>query len=46
MRLVVPFVSTVDNMADFFTKPLGSRDFFRMRNIINRVRGIHSTGGC
>ena len=37
MRLVVPFVSTVDNMADFFTKPLAPHDFFRMRNIIMNV---------
>ena len=33
----VPFVSTVDNIADFFTKPLKSRDFFRMRDIIMNV---------
>ena len=26
----VPFVATVDNIADFFTKPLKSKDFFRM----------------
>ena len=30
-------VSTVDNIADFFTKPLKSRDFFRMRDIIMNV---------
>ena len=33
----VPFVSTVDNIADFFTKPLKSKDFFRMRDIIMNV---------
>ena len=33
----VPFVATVDNIADFFTKPLKSKDFFRMRDIIMNV---------
>ena len=37
LRLVVPFVATADNMADFFTKPLGSADFFRMRDVIMNV---------
>ena len=37
LRLVVPFVSTVDNMADFFTKPLNPADFFRMRDVIMNV---------
>ena len=27
-QMVVPFVSTVDNMADFFTKPLEPKLFF------------------
>ena len=36
-RLRVPFVSTVDNMADFFTKPLPAKSFFRMRDIIMNV---------
>ena len=44
MRLVVPFVSTTDNMADFFTKPLGSRDFFRMRDIIMNVPSRREPG--
>ena len=33
----VPFVATVDNIADFFTKPLKSKDFFRMRDVIMNV---------
>ena len=33
-RLVVPFVSTVDNHADFFTKPLRPCRFFELRNKI------------
>ena len=37
LRLVVPFVKTVDNLADFFTKPLVPKDFFRMRDIIMNV---------
>ena len=37
LRLVVPFVSTTDNMADFFTKPLRPSDFFRMRDVIMNV---------
>ena len=36
-RLRVPFVSTVDNMADFFTKPLPKKSFFYMRDIIMNV---------
>ena len=37
LRIVVPFVKTVDNLADFFTKPLAPKDFFRMRDIIMNV---------
>ena len=33
-ELIVPFVSTVANMADFFTKPLTGDSFFRLRNAI------------
>ena len=33
-ELSVPFVRTVDNIADFFTKPLPGRAFFAMRKII------------
>jgi hypothetical protein len=37
LRLVVPFVRTADNLADFFTKPLAPRDFFRMRDEIMNI---------
>ena len=37
MRVRVPFVRTVDNVADFFTKPLPSKQFFAMRNLIVNV---------
>jgi hypothetical protein len=36
-QLVVPLVSTVDNLADFFTKALPPATFFRMRNAIMNV---------
>ena len=36
-RVVVPFVSTHANMADFFTKPLSGKTFFRLRNAIMNV---------
>ena len=32
--MIVPFVSTTANMADFFTKPLAGDAFFRLRNAI------------
>ena len=31
-ELCVPFVRSADNMADFFTKPLTSKAFFRLRD--------------
>ena len=34
LQIVVPFVATADNMADFFTKPLGPKQFFALRNRI------------
>lgn len=34
MKLVVPFVATHENMADFFTKPLPPKQFFALRNRI------------
>lgn len=37
MQLRVPFVKTTDNLADFFTKPLPSKHFFRMRDILMNV---------
>ena len=36
-QLVVPFVTSVDNLADFFTKPLDSKPFFEMRDRIMNV---------
>ena len=33
-RIVVPYVATDDNLADFFTKPLLAKKFFAMRNSI------------
>ena len=39
MQLRVPFVKTTDNLADFFTKPLPSKQFFRMRDILMNVPG-------
>ena len=36
-RLVVPFVSTVDNYADFFTKPLKPCRFFSLRDKIMNI---------
>ncbi len=42
MQISVPYVGTADNQADFFTKPLASKKFFAMRQLIvneNRVAG-------
>ena len=36
-RLVVPYVATSDNIADFFTKPLKPVRFFHLRNIIMNI---------
>ena len=36
-QLVVPFVTSADNLADFFTKPLDSKSFFEMRDRIMNV---------
>ena len=36
-QITVPYVNTVDNLADFFTKPLDDKKFFRMRNAIMNV---------
>ena len=44
-KIRVPFVSTVDNLADFFTKPLHSRKFFPMRDQIMNVPASHARGG-
>jgi hypothetical protein len=37
MRIRVPFVSTIDNLADFFTKPLPAKAFYPMRDQIMNV---------
>jgi hypothetical protein len=37
MQLRVPFVKTVDNLADFFTKPLPKVQFFKMRDALMNV---------
>ena len=36
-RLVVPYVASADNLADFFTKALEGPKFFEMRNRIMNV---------
>ena len=36
-ELVVPYVKTDDNLADFFTKPLSAKRFFTLRNKIMNV---------
>ena len=48
-KLRVPFVSTVDNLADFFTKAQPPDLFFTMRDTIMNVPACDrasSTGGC
>jgi hypothetical protein len=37
MQLHVPYVNTVDNLANFFTKPLVKNDYFRMGDILMNV---------
>ena len=37
-RINVPFVNSVDNLADFFTKPLDARVFYPMRDRIMNVK--------
>ena len=46
-QIRVPFVRTVDNLADFFTKPLPAKQFFAMRDMIMNVSdpGVGSRGG-
>ena len=46
LRIRVPFVSTTENLADFFTKPLPARNFFPLRDIImNTPHSRSSYGG-
>merc|ERR1712086_532188 len=44
-RLRVPFVATAENIADFFTKPLMGKDFFRMRDRVMNVPQAHTDSG-
>ena len=44
-RLRVPFVATAENIADFFTKPLMGKDFFRMRDRVMNVPQSHTDSG-
>ena len=37
-RLVVPYVRSIDNLADFFTKPLPASVFFAMRDKIMNIK--------
>ena len=39
--ITVPFVCTDDNIADFFTKALESKRFFRLRDSIMNVATEH-----
>ena len=41
MKITVPYVNTVDNLADFFTKPLKPRLFYPFRDkIMNIPHGL------
>ena len=40
----VPYVNTVDNLADFFTKALSTKNFYRMRDLIMNV-SLAQNGG-
>ena len=44
-RIRCPFVNSVDNLADFFTKPLPASVFFPMRDHIMNVRAGPSPRG-
>ena len=41
MHLTVPYVNTLNNIADFFTKPLCSKQFFKFRDQIMNVAPEH-----
>ena len=45
-RLRVPFVATVNNIADFFTKALPPKQFEAMRDRIMNVRPSESRGSA
>ena len=44
MQIRVPYVNTVDNLADFFTKALSTKNFYRMRDLIMNV-SLAQNGG-
>ena len=37
LQITVPYVNTLDNLADFFTKPLKPPQFRAMRNVIMNI---------
>ena len=39
-ELVVPYVQTDENLADFFTKPLPAKKFFPLRDKIMNMHGM------
>ena len=39
-EIVVPYVQSDDNLADFFTKPLTAKKFFALRNNIMNIRDV------
>ena len=41
-ELIVPYVNTNDNLADFLTKPLNAPRFFQLRDKIMNVDGAAS----
>lgn len=41
-EIVVPYVKSDDNMADFFTKPLTAKRFFSLQNKIMNVEPEHT----
>ena len=44
LKIRVPYVNTVDNLADFFTKPLASKTFFYLRDQIMNVPSPVTSG--
>jgi hypothetical protein len=45
-KITVPYVATADNLADFFTKPLPSKQFFALRDrIMNISSDDHARAG-
>ncbi len=42
MQIIVPYVESSDNLADFLTKPLEGKTFFRLRD---RIMNVYSPMG-